>query len=99
MALIFSVESPSSGEDEAPVALDFDLFEHKLSYAEFPMLACLNPWGKTVFNRQQAPYVEAEIERVIAVVDPHRQATLREVVRQCQVVSKQWHAYLVINGD
>ncbi len=65
----------------------------------FPLMAGIDPYGNTVFNRQQAVSLLAELRTWRATCDPEQADMTDEIIRLAEACRDQSHAYLWFVGD
>lgn len=99
MAIDFVVQDAAGAALGEPVTSTIDFLSLELPFSEFPMLAALMPWGKTVFNRKQAGWLSEELLRLKSKGQPQIEDDLRLLAEMCEEVASTWHLYLVALGD
>jgi hypothetical protein len=71
----------------------------ELSFDSFPMLAGIDRYGETMFNRLQLSQVAVELERLLESSPPKRAKMLREVIQLCRAGATKSGAQLWVAGD
>lgn len=99
MAIDFVVQDAAGVAQGDALSSPIDFVGLELDSKDFPMLAGLAPWGRTIFNRKQAGWLLDELVRV-APSDPLMpNHDYERLTSMCQQVARSWHLYLVALGD
>lgn len=101
MPIDFVVQDASGAAQGEALTSPIDFVGLELAFSEFPMLAGLQPWGKTVFNRKQVHRLMEEVLRLQTNgSDPlSLGGDLHTLAEMCARVASAWHLYLVALGD
>lgn len=73
----------------------------EVSYNDYPLLAGVDRFGRTVFNTTQMEHLESEVERLFVSLDAtSRAASLaRGLIDMCRQGKSAAHWQLVVTGD
>jgi hypothetical protein len=79
-----------------------DLLGRALRSADLSSTVCLrfiDPFGDTIFNRQQAAVLIGELARLRPNVDDATRATVDWIITMAERVEREPHLYLKFEGD
>lgn len=101
MPIDFVVQDASGAAQGEAVTSPIDFVGLELAFSEFPMLAGLQPWGKTVFNRKQVHWLMEDVLRLRTngLGRVPLEGDLHALAEMCARVASAWHLYLVALGD
>ena len=99
MAIDFVIKDEAWRSKSESFRPTFEFPELRLDPARFPLLAYLDPWGRTTFNRRQAGALVRELEQLVDVVPPGANGDVEKLKALCEEVMRRQHHFLVALGD
>lgn len=72
------------------------LYEHQDFKIQYPWLSTIDPYGNTVFNRLQIPYIIDELNVLMSKI-PNKEMSIKDTISFIEKIST--HQYITFYGD